>query len=67
MLMLGSELAHHCPNGSIIYLHGELGAGKTTLARGFLRGLGYQGTIKSPTYTLIESYQFKKWLTYLSY
>jgi tRNA threonylcarbamoyladenosine biosynthesis protein TsaE len=59
-LALGQLLAQSFPGagagGAVLYLRGELGAGKTSCARSLLRSLGVAGTIRSPTYTLVESY-----------
>ncbi|MEW8507839.1 MAG: tRNA (adenosine(37)-N6)-threonylcarbamoyltransferase complex ATPase subunit type 1 TsaE [Candidatus Thiodiazotropha sp.] len=54
---VGGCLALNCAPPLIVYLEGELGTGKTTLVRGFLRQLGYRGRVKSPTYTLLEPYE----------
>lgn len=63
-IAFGKELAFACSENCIIFLKGELGAGKTTLVRGFLQGLGYRQPIKSPTYTLVESYEIQHRLVY---
>ena len=63
-LLLGGQLAQVLHPGLVIFLRGDLGAGKTTFARGILRGLGYEGKVKSPTYNLIELYKISKLYLY---
>ncbi|MFA5982435.1 MAG: tRNA (adenosine(37)-N6)-threonylcarbamoyltransferase complex ATPase subunit type 1 TsaE [Methylococcaceae bacterium] len=54
---LGSWLWQRLPSQALVFLQGDLGVGKTTLVRGFLRAAGFTGAIKSPTYTLVEEYE----------
>ena len=56
----GARLARALVPGLSLYLRGDLGSGKTTLARGLLRGLGYRGRVKSPTYALVELYPISR-------
>jgi tRNA threonylcarbamoyladenosine biosynthesis protein TsaE len=58
-LALGAALARALLPGLVIYLHGDLGAGKTALTRALLHAAGYTGSVKSPTYTLAEIYPLK--------
>ncbi len=61
---LGERLAVVLHPGLTLFLYGELGAGKTTLARGILRGLGHHDKVRSPTYNLVEIYKLSELYLY---
>ena len=61
---LGRLLAPALDAAGVIFLSGGLGAGKTTLCRGLLRGLGYYGAVKSPTFTIVEPYELERGSVY---
>lgn len=63
-MALGESLGRSLTPGLVIYLSGALGAGKTTFARGILRGLGYPGKVKSPSYALVELYKLSSLYLY---
>lgn len=59
-LKLGESIAHYSEELGVIFLQGQLGCGKTTLARGFLDAMGHRGFVKSPSFAIVEPYEDTK-------
>jgi len=64
MLEWATAAASLLSSGLVVHLIGDLGMGKTTLSRGFIQGLGHEGKVKSPTYTLVEPYELDRFTVY---
>ena len=64
MFEFAEEYAKNLLPGSVVFLYGDLGAGKTTFVKGVIKSFGYKGNVKSPTYTLVEDYQFNDFNIY---
>jgi tRNA threonylcarbamoyladenosine biosynthesis protein TsaE len=64
MQALGAELARALDTGDVLMLHGDLGAGKTTLTQGIATGLGVEGPVQSPTFTLVREHRGREMMLY---
>lgn len=61
---IGHNLSQHLNPGLQIHLNGDLGAGKSVIVRGIIKGFGYDGGVQSPTFTLVEPYSFEQFTIY---